>query len=252
LTIMSDTSTRPVNEAAYDLFDRWLAHRQQESDVVAGHGTVEPDVVETDEDFEEFAHPAPALGGVAAAPPSLGPEPTGEAGPLPAAAPSPVTVGASVPHPPEPAAAPAAAPIPGLVLFTPRRGLRPVVTGAVALLAVGAVVSGFLAWLAPAPTSIGVAVGLAVAALLAGKLRARTTGSRVTIEHGVLRIVQGDTRHQFPLAGAHPPIDVLGEPGQRSWRVLIQRRGMSPFVITRTMVDPVDFTEALRQFRPQA
>ena len=32
--------------------------------------------------------------------------------------------------------------------------------------------------------------------------------------------------------------------------VLIERRGMPPFVITRRMVDPVEFTEALRHFRP--
>lgn len=281
---MSNTSTRSVNESAYDLFDRWMAHREQENAAVAGHRTgndpevsPEPDVappaeevaaevtaqvideaveehevVETEEDFEEFAHPAPALGGVAAAPPSLGPEPTGEAGPsLPAPAPSPVTVGASAPpHPPR--AVPTAAPVPGLVLFSPRRGFRHVLTGVAALLAAGTGIAGYLARQSPTPTTIGAAAGLLAVLVLTWKLRSRTTGTQVTIEHGVLRIVQGDSRHQFPLVGTHPPIDVVGEPGQRSWRVLIQRRGMAPFVITRAMVDPADFTEALRHFRPLA
>ena len=68
----------------------------------------------------------------------------------------------------------------------------------------------------------------------------------------MLRVVQGHSVHQFPLAGSHPPIDVLGEPGRRSWKVLIQRRGMPPYAITRRMVEPVEFTDALRHFRPDA
>lgn len=289
---MSGTSTTRHNEPAYDLFDRWLAHRQREADAVGGHhdsalpvGAVEQappvdelvepvtpvdldfrtpggtdhqdtEVIRTEEEFEEFAHPA--LGGAAGAPPSLGPG-TAEVPAVhqPAATGSPETVEALAAEPPPgpveppaPAGRPATSP-PALVLFSPRRGARTIVTGVAAVLAGATGMAGYLAWQAPTRTSIGVAAGLAVALVLAWRLRDATDSTAVTIEQGVLRVVRGPSVHQFPLAGSHPPIEVLGEPGERSWKVLIQRRGMPPFVITRRMVDPVAFTETLRHFRPE-
>jgi hypothetical protein len=68
----------------------------------------------------------------------------------------------------------------------------------------------------------------------------------------MLLIQQGRTCHQFPLTAVHPPIDVVGRPGERGWKVLIQRRGRGPYVVDRRMVDPVEFTEAIRRFRPGA
>ena len=302
---MSGTSTTRPNEPAYDLFDRWLAHRQQENDVVAERHdsappvaaeqavpveelvpveepvvavelpqaeTVDPlgaldldfqtpgradlqdtEVIQTEEEFEEFAHPA--LGGAAGAPPSLGPE-TAEVSAVhqPAPTRSPETVDALAAEPPAPVeppapARPATAP-PGLVLFSPRRGARTLVTVVAAVLAGATGVAGYLAWQAPTRTSIGVAAVLGVALFLAWRLRDATDSTAVTIERGVLRVVRGRSVHQFPLAGSQPPIDLVGEPDRRSWKVLIQRRGMPPFVITRRMVDPVEFTETLRHFRP--
>ena len=82
--------------------------------------------------------------------------------------------------------------------------------------------------------------------------RGRATGTTVKVEDGMLKIAQGASHHQFPLTGSYPPIDVLGDPADRSWKVLIQRRGMGPFVVTRGMVDPAEFTEVIRRFRPRA
>ncbi len=284
---MGNTSTTSVNESASDLLDRWLAHRQQEErgdadqapesgdERDAGPATEpepepeiqvsvsedagpnpddKPEPIETVEEFEEFAHPVPALGGAPGAPSSLGPESPGEA-PLAAPAPAPVATGASVPHlhkPPTPVRRPVAAPTPGLVLFSPRRGFRHLLTTTGALLAAGVGIAGFVAWEARTLISFGVAGGMLAALFLVWKLRGRTTGTQITIEDGMLRIAQGKGRHLFPLAGAHPPIDILGEPGRRNWKVLIQRRGMPPFVITRKMVEPSEFTEVIRHFRPDA
>ncbi len=138
------------------------------------------------------------------------------------------------------------------MLFSPRRGLRHVLTAIAALLAAGVGIAGYLAWLAQTPTSFGVAGGMVAALLLVWKVRGRTNSTHITIENGMLRIEQGKSRHLFPLASAHPPIDIIGEPGRRSWKVLIQRRGMPPFVITRKMVEPIGFSEAIRHFRPDA
>lgn len=275
---MSSPSTTRYNESAYDLLDRWLAHREQEADAagVRDHAAPVVDVVEqvpvdtgpvaaavlgfetpgragdegsepvrTEEEFEEFAHPV--IGGAAGAPPSLGPETTEVSAVLqPDPTRSPVTVDALAAAPPP--LAPGS--VPGLVLFSPRRGARNLLTGAAALLAGAAGGAGYLAWQAPTRTSIGVAAGLGVALLLVWRLRRTTSSTEITVEHGVLRVVQGHSVHRFPLVGSHPPIEVLGDPRRRSWRVLIQRRGMPPYVITRRMVDPVEFTEVLRHFRP--
>ena len=41
-----------------------------------------------------------------------------------------------------------------------------------------------------------------------------------------------------------------GQPGSRGWAVEVQRRGLSPVTITAASVDPLRFTDALRQWRP--
>ena len=46
-------------------------------------------------------------------------------------------------------------------------------------------------------------------------------------------------------------MQVIGEPGRRGWKVLFLRRGMSPFVIDSSMVDPHEFTSVLRYYRPE-
>jgi hypothetical protein len=142
--------------------------------------------------------------------------------------------------------------VPGLILFSPRHGLRPVLTAVlvVALASVG--LATLVAWLAPSDTSVGLAVVLALVTGLLGVARHRATGTTVSIEGGVLKVVQGSSHHHFPHTDGHRPIDVIGEPGDRGWRVLIQRRGMRPFVVDASMVDPGEFTDALRRFRPRA
>lgn len=255
---MSKTSAESLQDSATQLLDRWLAHHQtgmpdaaMENVPAASVEVAEP-VVEP----EEVAHPA--LGGAAVAPSELGPEIAEVPADLHAASLPPEPTGASVPT--EPAAPPArvlrrpAAPArpPGLVLFSPRRGARRALTVVAALLAAGAGVAGYRAWGSQDATDIGVAGGLTLALLLAWALRKHTHGAAVSIENGVLRIVQGNSRHLFPLVGTHPPIDILGEPGDRGWKVLIQRRGMPPFVVNRRMVEPGAFTEAIRHFRPEA
>jgi hypothetical protein len=141
---------------------------------------------------------------------------------------------------------------PRTIVFSARAGRRPVLTaGAV----VGAALTGswvLVAMLLPTSTTLGVAAVMAVVTGLLWTARMRASGTAVTIEDGVLRIVRGQSRHQFPLTGVHPPIDVIGDPGDRSWKVLIQRRGLRPYVIDRSMVDPYELTDAVRRFRPRA
>lgn len=147
---------------------------------------------------------------------------------------------------------PVPTPGPGLVIFTPRRGARRVITALLVVATAATAAAGLAAWEARTTTSYAVACALGAVAALLLSARGRATGTEVSVENGMLRIAQGPTLHRFPLAGSYPPIDVLGEPGDRGWKVLIQRRGMAPYAVTASMVDPADFTEMIRRFRPDA
>ena len=106
----------------------------------------------------------------------------------------------------------------GRIEFVPRAGLRPVLTAGAVLGAALTALWVLVALLLPTSTTLGVAAGLAVLTGLLWSARMRATGTAVTIEDGVLRIVRGSSQHQFPLTGVHPPIDVLGETGDRAGR----------------------------------
>ncbi len=303
---MSTIPASPINESAYQLFDRWLEHWQREAHPQPSAG-VEPAAAAAPPTQEVGISPVPASP-VAAAPlprraPSgeesglavlqtltehlvrtsdpFGPAPsTGaptsvrtprvdnerQAGGailrfpgrvLPTSRPS-LTAPWAIPPRAVPgeerlaALASAAAPTPGLVLFSPLPGIRPVLTAGFTVTAACTAVSVAVAWLTPTNTTLAVTAALAILTGLLWSARTRATGTAVTIEDGVLKISQGDNQHQFPLTGIHPPIDVIGEPGHRGWRVLIQRRGMKPYVVNATMVDPVEFTDAIHRFRPRA
>lgn len=151
-----------------------------------------------------------------------------------------------------PAAVPPVATAPALVLFSPRRGARRILTVLLLVAVAVLAVAGLLAWQARTTTSYAVAGGLAVLAAALRSARGRATGTQVTIENGVLQVVQGSGVHRFPLTGTYPPIDVVGSPGDRGWKVLIHRKSMAPYAVTRSMVDPREFTDAIRRFRPDA
>jgi len=264
-----------------DLLDRWQAHRRARAEAVLGaareasaeapqpalvlpHSPSGDDAgrtvlaalaaqlderdaslpVETAAPLEDPA--PPALGAAAGTTPSEVTVTEVEAVSPRASAPAPTT--ARVPA----ADGRTAAPPPGLVLFSPRRGARRALTVLVLLAVAGLAVAGLVAWQARTGTTYAVAGGLAALAAALWSARGRATGTQVSIEDGVLRVVQGTSQHRFPLTGTYPPIDVVGDPGDRGWKVLIQRKGMAPYAVTRSMVDPAAFTDVIRRFRPHA
>ena len=72
------------------------------------------------------------------------------------------------------------------------------------------------------------------------------------MRQGQLEVVQQGGRFVFDLASPYTQVEVHGEPGKRGWKVLFLRRGMAPFVVDASMVDPDDFMRVLRFFRPAA
>jgi hypothetical protein len=287
---MTSVPVTPLNEAAYELFDRWLEHWQRESArPLAADGWDEPAAAAAPPTQEEAASP-PAASAAAAAPPGqdpgldvlralteqlLGAGAPGDPEPAPAPATDPLpgtratgerlVGGATLRFParaatPTRPVAPSLRPVPataepatpGLVLFSPRPGARGALTWLGLAAGTATTTAGLTAWATPTATTVGVALALALLTGLLWHARNRATGTTVRIERGELWIQQGRSSHRFPLAGPHPPIDVVGDPHERGWKVLIQRRGRGPYVVDARMVDPVEFTEAIRRFRPGA
>ncbi|MGA8255392.1 MAG: hypothetical protein WB767_02335, partial [Nocardioides sp.] len=101
--------------------------------------------------------------------------------------------------------------------------------------------------------NIAVAVGLTVVALLAALFAYQRLGTASEVRlsaDGQLTYVVGGSEHTFDIAGDTTEIEVVGDPGDSDWEVRLVRRGLSPLSIGPRNVDPLEFTRALRQWRP--
>ena len=211
-----------------DLFDRWLAHHEG----------------------RPYEPPAPELaaktpGGPievaveAAIVEPTEPEPTESAEPLP-----------------EPAAAPAvpspAETLPHTIFFKPRTATRRLLGFVLLASAAATVAAAAWAWQDRGGLSSAIAGTAAVLTLVVWATRASISIARLTLHGSELEIVRGGSRSVFDLAQSFTPIEVEGRPGERRWRVLFLRRGMSAYVIDASMVDPHEFMRVLRYFRPES
>ncbi len=71
----------------------------------------------------------------------------------------------------------------------------------------------------------------------------------VRIDGTTLDVRVGPYHHQFELAPGR--VSVVGEPGTKDWKVLLQRRSLPPYVLDADVVgDPEGFTAALREIVP--
>lgn len=94
----------------------------------------------------------------------------------------------------------------------------------------------------------GVIVALTVA-LAWGASRARVVPVEVSVNRGIVSIDQGSTSHRFDVRRPSAGIEMLGQPGDAGWQVRFRRKGLDPFVVDATMVDPHDFVRQLREWR---
>jgi hypothetical protein len=81
-------------------------------------------------------------------------------------------------------------------------------------------------------------------------LRLGAMSNSVTLSDGMLEVVFGDNHHKFDLTSDKTVVEMHGTPGDRDWRMMLVRRGLSPVEIDAHAVDPEPFTEAMRQWRP--
>lgn len=155
---------------------------------------------------------------------------------------------AEVEGPQKPPAPPPAGPSTN-VDFTPRTRARRVVGLALLLALSGAAVAVYAVYRDRTTLTIGLAVTLGVLVLIIWAVRAGSPPPRLSVRAGQLEVVQAGGRFVFDLSGDYTPIEVIGSPGDRSWKVLFLRRNMDPFVIDSSMVDPHEFTEVLRRYQ---
>jgi len=80
--------------------------------------------------------------------------------------------------------------------------------------------------------------------------RAHGAAARVWLEQGVLHVDEGDGHRRFDLTSPTTKVEMVGRPGTRRWKVLFLRKGMAPYEIDASIVDPVPFVEAIRPYRP--
>ena len=101
----------------------------------------------------------------------------------------------------------------------------------------------------PDQTSIAIAAIAAFATAVIWAIRA-TTVTRLTVRNGQLEVARDGRPHAFDLTSAYTPVEFVGTPGERGWKALFVRRGMPPFVLTSSVVDPEEFTRVVRFYRP--
>ena len=137
--------------------------------------------------------------------------------------------------------------------FRPRRTAR-LVTGVLLLASLG--VTALLAreaYLARADLAGAdlVPVGIAAAlTLVLWAVRSSTSVARLPVDGGHLTITRNGETWRCDLTGRATPVEVVGRPGRRGWKVVFARRGRPPYVVDSSMVDPVRFTRVLAHYRP--
>lgn len=94
----------------------------------------------------------------------------------------------------------------------------------------------------------GVIVALTVA-LAWGASRTRVVPVEVSVNRGIVYVDQGSTSHRFDVRRPTAGVEMLGQPGDAGWQVRFRRKGLEPFVVDATMVDPHDFVRQLREWR---
>lgn len=141
--------------------------------------------------------------------------------------------------------------LPHTIFFKPRRGTTRLLSGLLLVFVAATVAAALWAWQDRTFLSYGVTGVAALVAAVIWATRASASPTRLTLRGSELEIVRNGSRAVFDLAARHTPIEVRGEPGTRGWKVLILRRSMSPFVIDASMVDPRQFTQVLRFYRPE-
>jgi hypothetical protein len=138
---------------------------------------------------------------------------------------------------------------PGTIEF-PAKGVPAAASGIlqVVLLAL-ALGACYLAYQDPSRVSIGIAGALSLLLVFLA-FRGGKGPTQVKIVEGELDVTEPGSRYRFDLTNPKVRVEMPEPPTSRRWKVLVHRIGMAPYEIDARKVSPVEFTEALRKFRP--
>ncbi|TNM44112.1 hypothetical protein FHP29_05205 [Nocardioides albidus] len=117
-----------------------------------------------------------------------------------------------------------------------------------------AVVAAMVALLTLLNGKLGTPFGIAIVLIAAGlgwaAARTRVVPVEVSVVRGVVYVEQGESTHRFDLRKPGTAVEMVASPGDPQWAVRFPRKGMDPFVIDASMVDPEAFVGQLREHRP--
>lgn len=133
--------------------------------------------------------------------------------------------------------------------FAPRSATRRVLSIVFLLVLASTAFAGWRAYEERTSTWYVIAGVAGVLTLVVWAIRSTTTTSEVEIRRGELRISRGGTIEVVDIANPFTPVALLGEPGHRNWRVLVERPGRPLLHVDGTMVDAQEFTELLLRLR---
>ena len=140
--------------------------------------------------------------------------------------------------------------MPGVYKFAAKRTSRRLLTISLLIGLVASAYFGLAAYEVKETPSIGLAAIVVLATAMVWAIRAGASVTMLEVHQGQLQVIQQGGRFIFDLASQYTRFEVHGEPGHRGWKVLFPRRGMAPFTVDASMVDPDDFMRVLRFFRP--
>ncbi|HSO65825.1 MAG TPA: hypothetical protein VLQ78_12070 [Ornithinibacter sp.] len=129
------------------------------------------------------------------------------------------------------------------------RGVLSVLLGSCAVVA--GLLVGMTALYDNLRSTSGVALVVVALVLAIGAWLVRASPSHVSVEGGVVDIRKDGSHHRFDLGSDRVQVSMVGQPGERGWRVDFHRRSLPPYSITAQMVDPVQFVAVVRRYRPE-
>ena len=140
--------------------------------------------------------------------------------------------------------------IPMVVEFAPRKGTQRVLGLVLLVTATATAFAGLEAYQERTTVTIGIAGTLAGLTLIIWATRASAVVAKLTVRMGQLEVVANGALHRFDLTSHYTVVDVVGRPGSGGWKVIFHRRGMAPFVVDASMVDPHAFMTVFEHYRP--
>jgi|GEM_PF-4914298 len=135
-------------------------------------------------------------------------------------------------------------------VFKPKAGARHAITAMFVVVAALTVAAGYQAYQERTTVSYGLAVLLALLTLVVFAVRATTSVTELAVIRGQLEMIRNGKFEVIDLSSPYTPVLVEGRPGQRGWRVLVERHDQPLLVLDRSMVDPELFTAVLHRLRP--